>query len=165
MPPITKNSQPVLSTPGSNSYGQNGAIGGIGVTYGAPIQLGAYSLWIQDATGQLRIKLGTPASDSDGMVVGGGAFLETYGGVVASAATITPTAETFSMSGTASVSLITLPWVGFVGTITIIPTGAFTLATGGAQAGNNYPITNASTAVVGKAMILAFDGAHWNASY
>ena len=69
------------------------------------------------------------------------------------------------ISGTSAISLITLPYTGFIGTITVIPDGAFTLATGGVQAANNYPIGLASTAAIGKVMILAFDGTKWWPSY
>jgi hypothetical protein len=39
-------------------------------TYSAPFYLGTYALWIEVATGKLRIKSGTPSSDSDGIIVG-----------------------------------------------------------------------------------------------
>lgn len=62
--------QPALVLPRSGADAQYGGfIGGIGVTYGAPIQLGTYQLWV-DSSGRLRIKNGVPTSDTDGTVVG-----------------------------------------------------------------------------------------------
>ena len=87
------------------------------------------------------------------------------GGVQASGATLAVSGTVMHISGTSAISLITLPYTGFIGTITVIPDGAFTLATGGVQAANNYPIGLASTAAIGKVMILAFDGTKWWPSY
>lgn len=76
-----------------------------------------------------------------------------------------PTAKIHHISGTLAITLIPVPYVGFQGTLIFIPDAIFTLATGGAQAGNNYPIGLAATAVVGKAMHLTFDGSFWYPSY
>lgn len=83
---------------------------------------------------------------------------ETLGGVVASAPTIAPTGAIFHVTGTTPIATISLPYTGFVGTITIIPDGIFTTTT----AGN---IALASTMVVGKANSMTYDGAKWYPSY
>jgi len=49
------------------SYTMAGASGATGYT--KPLYLGSYALWV-DSTGDLRIKSGVPASDTDGTVVG-----------------------------------------------------------------------------------------------
>ena len=46
-----------------------GASFGAGTWNGGNLRLGDYRLWV-DATGDLRIKNGDPASDTDGVVVG-----------------------------------------------------------------------------------------------
>lgn len=57
-------------TPRSDAAAQYGGfIGGVGTTYGGPLQLGSYHLWV-DSSGRLRIKNGVPTSDTDGTVVG-----------------------------------------------------------------------------------------------
>jgi hypothetical protein len=61
---------PALITQRSGADAQYGGfISGVGTTYGAPLQLGAYHLWV-DSSGRLRIKNGVPTSDTDGTVVG-----------------------------------------------------------------------------------------------
>ena len=78
---------------------------------------------------------------------------------VAYASTITPTGSIFHLTTTAgAVATINVPYTGFIGQITIIPDVAFTTTT----AGN---IALASTAVVGKAMIMTYDGTKWYPSY
>jgi hypothetical protein len=79
---------------------------------------------------------------------------------VASAATIgiETKGQIFHVSGTAAINIIEPPLTSFRGTVTIIPDGAFTLTT----AGN---IGKASTAVVGQAMTLHYDGVKWYPSY
>lgn len=60
----------ILNTSFSGADAQYGGfISGIGITYGAPLQLGVYQLWV-DSSGRLRIKNGVPSSDTDGTVVG-----------------------------------------------------------------------------------------------
>jgi hypothetical protein len=66
--------------------------------------------------------------------------------------------QIFHVSGTAAISIIDAPIPSFRGSVTIIPDGAFTLTT----AGN---IGKASTAVVGQAMTLHYDGVKWYPSY
>lgn len=80
------------------------------------------------------------------------------GANVASAATIAPTGQVFHVTGTTAVATIHLPFTGFKGTIVLIPDAAFTTTT----AGN---IGIASTAVVGKALHMTFDGTKWYPSY
>ena len=66
------------------------------------------------------------------------------------------------VTGTGSIQTITPPTIldggTFVGSIHLIPTGAFTTVTGG-------NITIASTAVVGKTLIMTYDGTAWTPSY
>lgn len=76
---------------------------------------------------------------------------QTVGGAIASANTITVTNAIHHVTGTTLIKTINLPQ-GFSGSITLIPDGAFTTdATGN--------IAIASTAVVGKALILTYDPA------
>lgn len=79
---------------------------------------------------------------------------------IASAATIAidSNGQIFHVSGTAAISTITPPLTSFIGSVTIIPDGAFTLTTSG-------NIGKASTAVVGQAMTLHYDGVKWYPSY
>lgn len=72
---------------------------------------------------------------------------------LASAATISPVTSIVFISGTAAIDAISIPvWMDGGGQITLIPTGAFTTTT----AGN---IAIASTAVVGRALIMTYDKA------
>ena len=80
------------------------------------------------------------------------------GGSVSSATTITPTGSVFHVTGVTAIATINLPFVGFVGAITIIPDGIFATTT----AGN---IALVSTAVVNKALIMTDDGTKWYPSY
>ena len=81
---------------------------------------------------------------------------------IASATTITPTAYITFISGVVSIATITVPQalLRTGGQITIIPTGIFSTTT----AGN---IALATTAVVGKALIMTYDAttAKWYPSY
>lgn len=87
-----------------------------------------------------------------------GVWGEGVGGSVASAATITPTAKVTPVSGTAAISTINIPFTGFTGVIYLLPSAAWTLATGG-------NIGKASTAVANQMMTLAWDGTKWWPSY
>jgi hypothetical protein len=84
------------------------------------------------------------------------------GAAIASAAIIAPTAPVTHITGTAAIATINAPPALFAngGQITLIPDGAFTTTT----AGN---IALASTAVVGKALIMTLDpiAAKWYPSY
>jgi hypothetical protein len=78
---------------------------------------------------------------------------------VASANTISADNSIFHVSGTTTIKQINLPYVGFTGAITIIPDGIFALDITGGNIGKN------ATSVVGKALILTYDGAKWWPSY
>jgi len=79
---------------------------------------------------------------------------------IASAASISVQngGQIFHVSGTTAINTIEPSLTSFRGSVTIIPDGAFTLTT----AGN---IGKASTAVVGQAMTLHYDGVKWYPSY
>jgi hypothetical protein len=97
----------------------------------------------------------------------GGAWVETdqpgppvLGATVASpAGVMTPTGTIFLVSGTNAITGITVP-NGFAPgmSITLIPTGVFTTTTA-------TNIRLASTAVVGKALIMTYDGTKFSPSY
>ena len=126
------------------------------------------------STGMVMVApvLGTPASGDLTNCTGSPTFTNVkYSGLVAntaaaptiaSAATIAPTAPITFISGTAAVVTITAPAPISAGggTITFIPTGAFTWTT----AGN---IAVAGTAVVNRALTLTYDATttKWYPSY
>jgi len=87
------------------------------------------------------------------------------GNGVATANTIAPNLDICHIVNTGAISLITIPYAGWTGQVTLIPDAAWTLATGSVQSGLNYPIALSSTAVVGKAMVMTFDSAKWYPSY
>lgn len=95
----------------------------------------------------------------DVSVWGAGAAQNPPGGMVglalASSTTISPTSPIHHVTGTSAITTITQPYVGFVGRLTLIADGAWTLATGG-TAGSD--IATALTAVSGQAVDLVFDG-------
>lgn len=72
------------------------------------------------------------------------------------------------VSGTNAMTLIKVP-AGFRGSIALIPTGAFTGATGGTAAydgvNDTIPIGLAFTAVVGKVLWMTTNGLLWYPSY
>lgn len=76
------------------------------------------------------------------------------GAVLASATTITVSHPMHKVSGTTEITTINPPFTGFLGTITLIATGAFTFATGG-------NIASAFTAVANQAVDIVYDGALW----
>jgi hypothetical protein len=82
----------------------------------------------------------------------------TLGAAVTSATTIDPTGPLFHVTGANAIVTIDLPYTGFVGSIRLIPDGAFTTTT----AGN---IAIASTATVGRVMEMVYDGTKWYPSY
>ena len=85
---------------------------------------------------------------------------------VASAVAMTPSrALITTVSGTAAMATIDLPWPGFTGEIKYIPTAAFTGVTGGTATDTAKPIGLAFTAVIGKVLTMAFDGLKWWPSY
>jgi hypothetical protein len=65
--------------------------------------------------------------------------------------TIAPDSGIHKVDGTGSVQNITPPYSGFIGSVKLIPTGVWTLSTGG-------NISLAAAAVVGKPMEITFDG-------
>ena len=90
----------------------------------------------------------------------GGTQVGTEGATLASATTVAPTHRIHVVSGTTEITTITVPYTGFEGDIVFIPSGIFTLATGG-------NVGLAATAVVGKAMTLTYikSTALWYPSY
>lgn len=72
--------------------------------------------------------------------------------------TIAPTTSLHHVTGVGSIQTITIPFTGFVGSITLIPDGAFTTVTGG-------NIARATTAVLSQALIMTYDGTSWYPSY
>lgn len=80
------------------------------------------------------------------------------GGNVSSNATITPTGTIFHVTGVTEIDTINLPFTGFTGSLYLIPDGAF-------STGLTGNIALASTAVVGKTLIMTFDGTSWYPSY
>jgi hypothetical protein len=76
------------------------------------------------------------------------------GPAIASAAAITLSHPVHKISGVAAISTINPPFTGFVGHVTLIPTGAWTLATGA-------NVAVARTAVPNVAMRLYYDGSTW----
>lgn len=97
----------------------------------------------------------------------GGATQGIEGATVASAATIALVRYITTVSGVAAISLITLPYEGFAGTVAVIPSGIFTLATGGVATSLNKPVGLAATSVVGKVLFLTYSPAAglWYPSY
>lgn len=85
-------------------------------------------------------------------------FAVGVGAVLASGTTIAPTNNVHHVSGTSTVSSITIP-AGFIGgCITLIPDGVWTTTTGG-------NIAVASVAIVGKVLQECLDGTSWYPSY
>lgn len=80
------------------------------------------------------------------------------GVTLSSASSITPTAAIHPISGIVAISTINVPYAGWTGQVTLIPTGIW--ATN--LLGN---IGLASVAVVGKILILTYDGTKWWPNY
>lgn len=167
------------------NIGANGeveTITGGGVTYGTQTTGNKYSV---NSTGLLQFSSTSQAYDTKDAGLGRNAaglieansgtlgtlrdfkarmHVTTQGGDIASASTIAPTDSVVRVTGTTTVSTITVPTNCAVAStacqITIIPTGAFATNT----AGN---IGLASTAVVGKALIMTYahTQAKWYPSY
>jgi hypothetical protein len=76
------------------------------------------------------------------------------GATIASAATITLSHPVHRISGTTEITTINPPFTGFVGHVTLLPTGAWTTATGG-------NIATAHTAVANRPVFAFYDGATW----
>lgn len=62
------------------------------------------------------------------------------------------------VGGVGNLSSITLPYAGFTGSLSFIPTAVWTASTGG-------NIGKGSTSIVGQAMVWTFDGNLWWPSY
>jgi hypothetical protein len=86
-------------------------------------------------------------------------YIKATTSAIASAGTIVAENPIFHVSGTTTIQQINLPYVGFTGSIIIIPDGVFALSTAGGNIGLN------TNAVVGKALTLTYDGAKWWPSY
>lgn len=88
--------------------------------------------------------------------------LQAIGADVASASTITPTGQSFRITGTTTINTINTPagWTGFQGRVCAVPTGLWATGTGG-------NIAIASTAVVGKTLCWTYLQASgkWHPSY
>lgn len=106
-----------------------------------------YSANIYDCMGGVWVQTDAPGNPSLGSTV------------ASPAGVMTATGTIFLVSGTNAVTGITVP-NGFAPgmALTLIPTGAFTTTTA-----TNIRI--ASTAVVGKALIMTWDGSKWDPSY
>lgn len=76
------------------------------------------------------------------------------GPTIASATAITLSHPAHKVSGTVEITTINPPYTGFVGNCVLIPTAAFTFATGG-------NIAHAATAVVNRPLYMFYDGALW----
>lgn len=86
----------------------------------------------------------------------GGLQKGVYGGVTPSVAGVLtlPVGLIHAISGTLAITGITVPYPGFQGLIILIPQAAFTWT-----AATNIGL--AGTAVIGKAIIMTFDGTKW----
>lgn len=87
----------------------------------------------------------------------GGPAKGIYGGVVASLAgvlVLPGDALMYTISGALAITGIQVPYTGFQGIIILIPSGTFTWTTA-------TNIGLAGTAVVGKIIIMAYDGTKW----
>ena len=60
------------------------------------------------------------------------------------------------VSGTEQITTLALPWIGFSGYVTFLPTGAFTGTTGGTSSITVGAIGKAFTAVASKALRLVY---------
>jgi hypothetical protein len=101
-------------------------------------------------------------ADVDLQKFASGAWVNPPGGVVgaalASSATITLTSPIHHVTGTTAISTIVPPVTGFLGRVTIIADGAFTLTTGGTAPN---AVATVVTCVSGQAMDLVHDGVTW----
>lgn len=87
-----------------------------------------------------------------------GSTPDSNGAQVTAATTITPTGTVFHVTGATTIQTISIPYTGFIGSITIIPDSALTLGTTG-------NIGLGSSGITGKALIMTYDGTKWYPSY
>lgn len=169
----TKIAWKLLSTMQSGINHIVGVIAGVNSALGAALEkrLGQIVFKTDGATNSGRIQFWTMKAgvltnwggwDKDGDHITGRFQVEGLGAALASANTITPTNSVHHITGTTVIKTINVSaaWAGFSTTLTLIPDAAFTTdATGN--------IAIASTAVVGKAMIMTYDGTtnKWYPSY
>ena len=140
-------------------FGVNSGMATTGVT-------NAYGFYggIASGTGRYNLYMGGTASNYLGgpLITAGLKATSAAAPTIASATTIAPTTQIAFVSGTTAIATITAPSPISLGggQITLIPTGIFTTTT----AGN---IALASTAVVGKALIMTYDATttKWYPSY
>lgn len=115
---------------------------------------------ISTTTGALTVAGGVGISGD--IVIKGLKASGSAASTIASASTITPTVAITFVSGTSTISTITAPSPISLtgGSITLIPTGLWTISTSG-------NVALASTAVISKALIMTFDGGtnKWYPSY
>jgi hypothetical protein len=85
------------------------------------------------------------------------------GGIVVASAIAMPAPAQLitTVSGTAAMTTLGIPWPGFSGIAIFIPSGIFTAATGGTATSAALPFGAAYTAVVGVPAILICDGSTW----
>jgi hypothetical protein len=124
----------------------------------------AFTGTIPSGTGRYNLYMGGTADNYLGgpLITAGLKATSAAAPTIASATTIAPTTQIAFISGTTAIATITAPSPISLGggQITLIPTGIFTTTT----AGN---IALASTAVVGKALIMTYDATttKWYPSY
>lgn len=141
---------PINGTTTSSSFGNGAVVASLG-SYIESLSSGALNVRTGttnilaaqfDATGNFNPKFYTSA---------------VVGTPVASAATITPTGPVFHITGTAAISTINLPYVGFTGTLRVIADGAWTTTTSG-------NIGSQIIAVANQEYAFTYDGTKWYAT-
>lgn len=150
----------------------------VNITWGAVPGAVAYDVYRETATGTPNTtgKINnTPiydlVLDDTGLAGAGGAdpldntgvvkgtyFATTLGTNVTTGATVLVPGSVFHITDAATPIQYLTPPTGFIGAVTIIPDATFTTITGG-------NIILGSTAVVGKALIMTYDGTSWYPSY
>jgi hypothetical protein len=84
------------------------------------------------------------------------------GTIVASAIAMpAPTQLITTVSGTAAMTTLGIPWPGFTGIVIFIPTGIVTAATGGTATSAALPFGAAYTFTVNIPTFLVCDGSNW----
>ncbi len=139
---------------------------GFGLAGGQPAIYGASSVikWQLDGANWIPETNDTNDIGESGQLIKH-AWVGIYGtalqSVMASATTVAPTKSLVHVSGTVAIQTITVPYTGFVGSITFIPDGLWTLTAGG----NITVFSGGGIAVVDKPMIVTYDGTAWRCSY